>query len=99
MDNNKQELTKEQEESRKESVERAQAFEGLMMHPGFKYQKAYYENRLKAFVNDLFNKVDKPISDFEGERRELIGLKKLFSEITFEVDQARNERKTNRTAK
>lgn len=86
------ELTEEQKQFKEEQLKRASAFEALSHQEGFKYQKAYYENKIKAFVNDLFNKEDIPITDFEGQRREIIGLKKMFGDIEFELQQLEAER-------
>lgn len=87
-----QELNEEQKKAKQEAMTRAIAFESLTHNEGFSYLKAYFDNKLKAFVNELFNKEDRPISDFEGERRELLGLKRMFGEIDFELNRLADER-------
>jgi hypothetical protein len=71
-----QTLSKEQELSKNESLVRAEAFYEIARTQGFLYMKSYYENKLRSFVNELINKEEKSIEDFESERREVIGLKK-----------------------
>lgn len=87
------ELTKEQLKAKEEMLERAAAFQLLTTSPGFAYLKAYYENKIKAFVNDLFNQEGKSITDFEGDRREIIGMKKMFGEIDWALLELEKERK------
>lgn len=94
-----QELNEEQLKAKHEEMVRGIAFEGLMHHEGFAFVKAYYENKLKAFVNDMFNQEKKPISEFENERHELMGLKKLFGEIDWAVNQLENDRKNSKSTK
>lgn len=87
-------LTEEQLKAKQEELERCEAFEQMSHTQGFIYQKAYYENTLKAFINDMFNKEERPITDFEAGRQQLIGLKKMFGDIEYHLGVLKHERES-----
>lgn len=93
------ELTEEQKRIQDETLKRADAFEGLVKHEGWKYIASYYENEIKAFVNGLLIGEDKKIEDFEGKRRELIGLRKMIGRINGDIETLNRyrEQKQNET--
>lgn len=88
----KQELTEEQEESYRDMLKQGSAFEAMMMGEGGTQIKAYYQARLTLFINDVFNQEDKPLSEFEGARRELLGLKRLLGTIENSIKVLHDER-------
>lgn len=81
------------EQSKNEFYERAGAFEELVRTKGWEWVKAYYQTELASFINDLFNNEDKPIADFEFQRRELMGLKKLLTTIDADLQELERLRK------
>lgn len=85
-------LTPEQEKAKQEMLERASALQQLQHADGFKYLKAYYENKIKSFVSDMFNQEGKAIAEFEAERREIMGLKRMFGEIDWALTELEKER-------
>lgn len=91
------ELTKEQKQSREETLVRASAFALLAHNEGFKYIKAYYENKLQSFVTSMFTQENKAIGEFEAERREIMGLKKMFGEIDWALTELEREKNAKPT--
>lgn len=94
---NQEEQEAKRQEALDEAFQRAGAFEEMVNTNGFKYIKANYVNQIQLFINDMLSQEDKPITDFEGKRRELMGLRKVFgqidSDLTFLADE-RNKRKS-----
>lgn len=88
----KADLTKEQQEEINEYIKKGVAFEGMVSSDGWQYIKAYYELKLKQFVSMVFSKDQEPLQSFEKERSELIGLKKLMTEIDFAIKKLNDER-------
>jgi len=80
------------EESKKEAMVRGQAFDEMIRSEGWKYVKAYIENKIKAFANSVLTG-DKDISIYEGDRREIIGLRKLLGSIETDIKVLRDEYK------
>lgn len=81
MDQSQVELTQEQQEALLEELKRGAAFEEMLTSNGWAYIHSYYQNQIKAFINDMMNQADQPIIKFEDRRHELLGLKKLLSQI------------------
>lgn len=83
---------KQQEESKNQSLERGVAFQELTRSKGWGFVKAYFENRVKALATSLLVE-EKPIVDFENERRELVGLRKLLGFIENDIKTLEDEHK------
>lgn len=93
----KPKLTPQQEESLNEQMVRGEAFEEMTRTKGWELVvKGYYVNRLQAFTNALILGDGKPIEDFEGDRRELIGIRKLIKEVEVTVKALNEQREKDR---
>lgn len=91
MDNN---LSDQQKAFLDDALKRAGAYEELIRTKGWEYIKAYYESRVKALASGLLVS-DRPIEEFDGERRELIGLRKLLGSIESDLNVLADFRKKN----
>lgn len=95
MENN--ELSEAQQLDYQERMTRGVAFEEIANSKGFEYIKAYYQNSLANFVNDVFNSESTPLEKFEDKRHEILGLKKLIAKINGDMDFLKNERSKEET--
>jgi hypothetical protein len=86
------ELTDAQQEQLTETMQRGVEFEEIVRSKGFERIRANYENRIRLFVNNLLLHDEKKIEEFENERYELIGLRKLFGSIESDLKVLRDER-------
>lgn len=98
MQEDKQELSEEQKQSKREAQESAEILAGFITTPAFALQKDYLENKIKAFVNEIFTQEDEPLDKFEGQRKEIMGLRRMFGEIEFQVNQLINDKQNTRTS-
>lgn len=89
----KQELTEKQEQAVEELHERGVAFEELVRSRGWELIKAYYQNRIASFTSGLLIADKREIEEFEKERREIIGIRKLLGHIDESINQSRELRK------
>lgn len=64
-----------------EAINRGNAFEAMIRSEGWGFVKAWYTNKIQMFANSLLLSDKKPIEEFEAERYELIGLRKLMGLI------------------
>lgn len=74
----KNQLSKEQQDELNELMLMGEAFEELIRVKGWEYVKAEYATRIQKFVNGLLTQDKIGIEAFEGERRELIGIRKML---------------------
>ena len=81
-----------QEESKKQALERGVAFQELIRSRGWKFIRMYFENRVQAFATHLLIE-DKPIADYEQERQELKGIRKLLGLIDNDIKTLEDEHK------
>lgn len=88
---NNHQLSSEQEQAKQEQLERGQAFIELMASRGFEHLRVYYQQRLQRLTNEIILSDDKSIGEFEAQRREVIGLRKLFAQIQHDVDALKAE--------
>jgi hypothetical protein len=86
------ELTDAQKQQLEETCARGVAFEEIIHSKGWKLITGYYESLVKNFVNEVLLQDAKPISEFETQRREIIGLRKLMNQINDDVEVLKNER-------
>ena len=70
----------------KESLERGSAFEVLVRTKGWEYIKLWYQSKVQVLASALLLQEDKKIDEFEPERRELIGLRKLIGMIDGDIN-------------
>jgi very-short-patch-repair endonuclease len=89
-------LTKEQEDYLKETLIRAQDFEELIRSRGWEHIKNYYQNAVQKFATNILLQEEKSIVEFEGERHELIGLRKLIGMIDSDIETSRKENEKNK---
>lgn len=75
-----------------QSLQRGEAFEVLIKEKGWEYIKSYFQSKIQAFANSLLVEDNKQISDFENERREIIGLKKLLGFIDNDIKILEDDR-------
>jgi len=90
-----QALSKEQQEALEEALSRGQAFEELIRTKGWEYVKHWYQQKIQRFGTSLLLEDGKVITDFEDERRELIGLRKLFGVIDNDIKVLRDTNEKN----
>lgn len=83
-------LSPEQKQAKQEQLGRGEAFEEMVRSNGWKLIQGYYQNRVIAFTNGLLAS-DKDITEFNSERQELVGLKKLFSYINTDIEALKRE--------
>lgn len=89
----KQQLSEQQEKEIKDANERGAAFEELVRHPGWALVRAYYENKVKSFANGILLMDNEAIEKFEGERREIIGIRKLLGHVDESIRQFEQRQK------
>ena len=82
-----------------ESKGRGQAFEETVRTKGWEYIKAYYLNKVQQFANSLLMEDKKEVVEFEAERRELIGLRKLIGFIENDIKVLRDSIEKEKDAK
>lgn len=80
-----------QEEYLNEELERASVFESLVIHPAWKYIKAYVENSLKTFSTRVVNE-DMDEKLFLVEKGKVKGLLALLAEVENSLNTLKNER-------
>lgn len=79
-------------QARNETLGQAVAFEELIRVKGWEYVKAYYQTRVQSFATRLLVS-DSDIAEFEAERQQLIGIKKLLGFIDGAIQLLEHERK------
>ena len=84
------------------SLERGQAFEELIKTKGWESIKAWYQAKIQQFASSLLINEKKDILEFERERRELMGLRKLLGFVENDIktlhDKIENDKKAKRPA-
>jgi len=85
-------MDNQQEQAKKDALARGVAFTRMIKEDGWKFVKMYFENRVKAFTTNVLIQ-EKPLVEFEKERDEIVGLRKLFSFIDSDVKLLENESK------
>lgn len=76
-----EDVRQQQEEQLREILERAGAYEELIRTKGFQHLKAYYHALIQQLATDLITNTERQTADFDQQRRELIGINKMFSLI------------------
>lgn len=66
---------------------------------GWSFVKQYYQTKIQKFASDLLLQDGKQISEFESERRELIGLRKLLGMIDSDIKTVEHDRQNKPTTK
>lgn len=91
----KQALTEPMQKQLKETLGRALEFDQIVRMPGWKRIEAYYQNKIQQLTNDIILS-DKPLSEFEGDRAEIKGIRGLLNSIQNDIKELENERKAPR---
>jgi hypothetical protein len=84
-------LSEDQQKAFQETLDKGSAFEELIRTRGWGFIKGWYQAKIQMFATNLLLKEKNPISDFEEERRELIGLRHLMGMIENDIEVARKE--------
>ena len=84
------------QESKNEACVRGEAFYEMVRTKGWEFVKKYYEARIKSLVTSMLVN-DQPITDFENERRELIGIRNLFGFIEGDLKTLEDEKHSGTT--
>ena len=58
---------------------------------GWEWVKKYYQSKVQVFASNLLLNEKKKIEEFEGERHELIGIKKLLGSIENDIKTVEDE--------
>ena len=58
---------------------------------GWEWVKKYYQSKVQVFASNLLLNEKKKIEEFEGERHELIGIKKLLGSIENDIKAVEDE--------
>lgn len=97
--NNKQELTKEQQASQEELYKQHGAFEEMVRTKGWGYIQTYYQSLISQFVTRVLTE-NKPITEYQSMRDELVGLKKALGYVNSIIERVESEKKnTESTSK
>lgn len=91
-----QELSPEQREALNEEMERAIAFEEMVMTKGWKYITAYFQNKVQTIASQLLVNPDEPIANLERDRQQLVGIKELLGQIDSSLEFLSMEREKQR---
>lgn len=86
------------EQSKNDSLARGEAFRQMVRSEGWKFIKKYFEAKIQALATSILIE-DKPIAEFENERRELMGVRKLFGFVDNDIKVLENENKDTGVAK
>jgi len=90
-------LSQDQQNQLRDQVNRGQAFEILIRQDGWKLIKAWYQAKIQQFASAILLQ-NKPIAEFEAERRELMGIRTLLGMIENDLEVARKENEKTRSA-
>ncbi len=82
-----------------ESLQRGQAFEELVRTNGWKLVKTYFQTKIQNFANAILIESGKSIEEFEKERMELVGIRKLLGYIENDLKNLEDDRKKAEEAK
>ena len=84
-------LTKEQQEAYQQSLQRGTDYQVMVRSRGWEWVKKYYQSKVQVFASNLLLNEKKKIEEFEGERHELIGIKKLLGSIENDIKAVEDE--------
>lgn len=96
MTNKQTPLSKEQQQYLDETLERGVAFEEMIRTKGWEIVLSYYQNSLQTLTTQMITQEDKSIEEFEKDRREIIGIRKLINRISSDIETLNKQREENR---
>lgn len=83
MDNKQQQELRDQ--SQKDFLERAGAYEELVRTKGWEWLMANFQTRVQVFTTNVLTS-DRPIEEFEHDRQQIVGIKKLIADVQGDLD-------------
>ena len=92
----KNEKTKEQQDSLQQLLSQGEALEVVIREKGWEYILQYFQTRLQTFTNDMMMNEKKPTIEFEKERSELIGVRKLLGWVNSCIKAVEDDREKAR---
>lgn len=97
--NNQSRRSEEQEQQYEEALKKASAIEVMSKTDGWKYIVSFYEDQIRNFANRILSQKDTPISDFEGARNQIIGMKMIVQLVSDDLKLIKDERERQRNTK
>lgn len=80
-----------------ELLDKSSMFEELVHTRGWELIKAYYANKVQDLATKMLTGEDIEIEKFESERQQLIGIKKLMTEVTSTLDSGKRIKEQRKT--
>jgi hypothetical protein len=68
-----------------EALKEADRYEILSSQEGWQSLLGFFEARVKGFVNEMLTNDTKKIEEFEAERMELVGMRKMIGKVSESV--------------
>jgi hypothetical protein len=68
-----------------EALKEADRYEILSSQEGWQSLLVFFETKVKGFVNEMLTNDTKKIEEFEAERRELAGMRKMIGKVSESV--------------
>lgn len=89
-------MTQDQIDYQNDKLEMAKEFDYLLSTAGWKRLETYYQALITSFSTQVLVSGDKPISSYESERQQLIGVRKLFMFVQEAIKFLEDERKRDK---
>lgn len=67
-------------------------YETMVKTQGWEYATTWYQTMLADFINQIMGQDERPISDFESARQQLIGFKKFMAHVDGAITLLKDER-------
>jgi hypothetical protein len=85
-------LTNEQQSYKTNQLIIGSEYELMIKSKGWEYAQTWYQTILADFINQIMTQDERPITDFESSRQQLIGFKKFLSHIDGAITLLNDER-------
>lgn len=92
MEDSQEEQVSQAQKSLNDSLARGSAFQEMIRTKGWEFVKKFYENKIQSFVTGMIISEEKDIAEFEPERREIIGLRKLLGSVDNDIKNLEENR-------
>jgi len=79
-----------------DSLVRGSAFEELIRTKGWEFVKAWYQAKVQYLATELLMNDKKQMAEFENERRELMGIRKLLGFVDNDIRILRKHEENNK---
>ena len=90
------ELSKEQEASLNQLLEKAGAYEQMVNAKGWEWLKKYAETKIQSFANEAILSGYKSLEEYNLARGKVLGIRELLSEVTSALDHLEKYREENK---